>query len=454
MPCNFSDPLSCPGDIIKGGASSLANSAFNSIVKSFVSAFDGLLQAFAKAFVAIPPVNLTSPGIKSVYGISLGVAGIIAALLLFGQVIRTAVTHDGSALVQGLIGTGKAALAFMLTLTIAGTALKASDELTNYIVVRSFGSTKALTKKITHLIDLHQPAGIVDASALLLLLAVVGILLVLVLWFELLLRNAAIAVLVATSPIAAAGQVSESTRSWWTKTAVSTGQLIVLKPVIALVFALGFGMTGQSKDIQSLLTGMLVLILAVFAWPAIARFFAFASVAVGGSAGLGALLGVAAGKAGGGGGGGAPTGVDPDQFSQAAEARTMASAGEGGSAAAAGGASAGGAGGAAAAGAAAAAGPLAVVLAGVQAAQKAVNTLSGGMDQMAGHAGMNGSGGAYAAGAPTSGSGGQLSGDYSASGEPAAEPPPAPAEPGSPPEPEPEPMPEQPIRTDEQDGEA
>ena len=45
------------------------------------------------------------------------------------------------------------------------------------------------------------------------------ILLVLVLWFELLLRNAAIAVLVATSPIAAAGQVSESTKSWWTKTA-------------------------------------------------------------------------------------------------------------------------------------------------------------------------------------------------------------------------------------------
>ena len=49
-------------------------------------------------------------------------------------------------------------------------------------------------------------------ATLILIFAVVGILLTIVLWFELLLRNAAIAVLVATSPIAAAGQASRSTQ--------------------------------------------------------------------------------------------------------------------------------------------------------------------------------------------------------------------------------------------------
>ena len=73
-------------------------------------------------------------------------------VLLLGQVIRTAVTHDGSALATGLIGVGKASLAFMLTLTIASTALLSSDEITKWIVVNSFGGTQAFSDKIAKLV--------------------------------------------------------------------------------------------------------------------------------------------------------------------------------------------------------------------------------------------------------------------------------------------------------------
>ncbi|SEG49059.1 hypothetical protein SAMN04489712_105512 [Thermomonospora echinospora] len=378
MSCGLFTPGLCRG-LLRDGLDTLAGSAFDAIVRSFISAANTLLEAFAKAFVAIPPIDLDSPGITGIYGTSLGLATVVAALLLLGQVIRTAVTQDGSALAQGVVGLIKAALAILLTVAITGTALRASDELTDYIVVRSFGSTRALTDKLAHLIVWNQTQGLAEASALLLILAVVGIVLTLVLWFELLLRNAAIAALVATSPIAAAGLVTESTRQWWTKTAVATAQLIVLKPVIALVFALGFGMTGQSKDIQGLLAGMLILLLAVFAWPAIARFFSFASAAVGGSTGFGALLGAAAGHTGGG-SGRAPAGVEPDQFSREAEARTMATFG-------------GGRGGGAV-------GP-AALMAGVQTAQKVINSLGRGIDQTAAHAGMSGRPATYSAGFPT-----------------------------------------------------
>jgi hypothetical protein len=160
--------------------------------------------------------------------------------------------------------------------------------------------------------------------------------------------------------------------------------------VIALVFAVGFGLMGNTptdadgRDIVTLLTGMLVLLLAAVAWPAVARFFTFAQVQVAGGAGLGALLGFAAGRLGGGSGGG-PVGVDPSQFSQATEARTMTgmstgSAGMGGASAAGG----------ATAAAAAVAGPLAIAVAGVDMAQRAVNSLTGRMEQMASHAGIQG----------------------------------------------------------------
>ncbi|WP_369184133.1 conjugal transfer protein TrbL family protein [Streptomyces sp. Y1] len=399
MACGLTSPLDCVpgiGDTVLGGlagdaAGKVASSAWDSICKSFADAATELLKTFATAFVKIPAPDLASNGVRSVYAISLGVAALVACLLVVFQVIRTVITHDGRPLATAAVGVGKAALAFLLTLVVASTALAASDELTKYIVDNSLGGEQALSDKIAKLVS-YTPG---TAASLLLIIAIIGILLTLVLWFEMLLRNAAIVVLVATSPISAAGQVSDSTKTWWSKLVSSTVQLIILKPIIALVFALGFNVAGDSKDLQTTLSGMLILLLAALAWPAIARFFSFASVQVGGGAGLAALLGFAGGRLSTA--GGPLTGASPDSFGQESASRTMNSfASKGGGAAggagggAAGGA-AGGAGGAAAGGAGAAAGPVGMIaVAAVKAAQQAVNSLAGGMEKMAGHAGVQG----------------------------------------------------------------
>ena len=373
------DPLDCATQIAGNAIGSVASSAWNQLCQAFADAASQLLEAFGKAFVAIPPVSLGSNGVRNVYAISLGLAATIAALLLLGQVIHTVVTHDGSGLAQGLTGVGKAALAFLLTLTIAATALEAADQLTRFIVTQTFGSTQALSARIAGLVAWNVSVQ----ATLLLIFAAIGILLTIVLWFELLLRNAAIAVLVATSPIAAAGQVSRTTQGWWPKLASATTQLIILKPVIAIVFCLGLSLTGRSTDVETLLSGMLVLVLAVVAWPAVARFFTFASVQVGGGVGLGAVLGFTAGRAAAG--SAVPAGVEPDEFSRRLESRTMAgfeNAPAGGGVA---GTSAPGA-----AGRAVGAGPAGFAVAATTAAQRAANALTGRMEQMAGHAGLPG----------------------------------------------------------------
>jgi hypothetical protein len=419
MPCSATDPFGCVSGVIgaTGGniVGGFVSSAWQQVCQSFADAASSLLKEFAKAFAAIPDPDLSSAGIKSVFGVSLGIAAVVAALLLIGQVIRTGWTHDGSALVTAMTGIAKAALAFLLTVAIGTAALAASDGIASVIVQQSFrppkGQTITAAQELSDKLgDLFTGAGLAGANpalpaALLLIFGIVGILLVIVLWFELLLRNAAIAVLIATSPIAAAGQLSETTKSWWHKLVSATIQLIILKPVIALVFAVGLNLTAQPGTVENLLEGMLVLVLAVFAWPAVARFFAFANVQVAGTAGLGALLGFAAGRAAGGGGG--PAGVEPSEFSRRAEQRTAAgrlggdnammpglSGGNGLSplpGAAGGGQLAGaGAGQAAGAGGVAAAGPAGIALAGARVAQRAVNSLTGHMEQMAGHAGMPG----------------------------------------------------------------
>ena len=396
MACGITDLTGCVGDVVGSAVSSV----WDNICKSFGDAATSMLQAFGTAFASkdTDAVNLSGDGVHSVYTISLAIAGTVAALLLLFQVLRTVWTHEGSALAQGLIGVGKAALAFLLTIGVTTAGIQAADYISEYIVTKGFGSDAGLGQKLGTLFA----GDLSSAPTLLMLMALLGIIITVVLWFELLMRAAAITILVATSPIAAAGQVNDSTKSWWSKLVSATTQLIILKPIIALVFMLGFDTSTQATGVQETLTGLLILLLAVFAWPSVARFFAFASVAIGGGAGLGGLLGFASGRAaamtnsGGGGGGGSTT-----DFSQQAEARTTAAKSALGMGSGAGGSGAIGAGADAAkqgamkaamgkaSTALAAAGPVGVAVAGAKAAQGAINAVSGRMEQMAGHAGLS-----------------------------------------------------------------
>jgi hypothetical protein len=395
MACGIIDLTGCVGDVVGSAVSSV----WDNICQSFGNAATSMLQSFGTAFASpnTDAVNLGSDGVHSVYALSLAIAGTVAALLLF-QVLRTVWTHDGNAMAQGLIGVGKAALAFLMTIGVTTAGVEAADYISEYIVKQGFGTDAGLGQKLGALFA----GDLSSAPTLLMLMALLGIIITVVLWFELLMRAAAITILVATSPIAAAGQVNDSTKSWWSKLVSATIQLIILKPVIALVFMLGFKISTQSQGVQETLSGLLILLLAVFAWPSVARFFAFASVAVGGAAGLGGLLGFASGRAaamaGSSSGGGGGSTAD---FSQAAEARTTAAKsalgmgpGVGGSGAVSAGADAAKQGTMKAAMAKAstglaATGPLGMAVVGAKAAQGAINAVSGRMEQMAGHAGLS-----------------------------------------------------------------
>ncbi|GAB3259673.1 hypothetical protein [Kineosporia babensis] len=378
MPCIL-DPVDCVTDAAGGLVGGVASSAWESVCKSFAEAATSLLEAFAKAFTAFPDMNPLSAGVRGVYAISLGIAIVVGAGLFLWQVARTAITHEGAPLAYGLAGLGKALLSFIATLTVTSAALMASNDLTAWIINASFGDIDGLQEKLAKVFSFQTPG---QQASLLLIMALIGIILTLVLWFELLLSNAAIAILIGTSPIAGAGQISEATRSWWPKLVSATIQLIILKPIIALVFAIGFGVTGQADDLGTLLGGMMILLLSVLAWPAIARFFTFAQVTVGGGSGLAAAIGLAAGRTADLAAAG-PSGASPNKFAADSESRTMSAVG-----ARAGKSGAGTAG----IGKAAAAGgptPLALVAAGLSAAQSAANSLVGRMEQTASHAGLD-----------------------------------------------------------------
>jgi hypothetical protein len=320
MSCILGDLPACAKAVVGPPASQAASQAWDTICQSFADAAAFLFKEFGTSFVQIPDLDLHKAGLETPYGIAGIIGSVVAALLVLLQVMRTLWTRDGYAIAQAVTGTAKTVLAWLLTASVATAALAASDEVTRFIVQASFGSTTNLAARLASIVNgLHDSdfQGL-GAATMLLVLSLVGTILVIVLWFELLLRNAALAVLIAASPISAAGQVSDITRIWWSRTVAAAVQLIILKPVIAIVFAVGFAMTGSSTGIPAILQGMLVLALAAFAWPVVARFFTFSTVQAA-NGGLSVALGFAAGALSSR---GVTAGVHPGAFSRAAEART------------------------------------------------------------------------------------------------------------------------------------
>jgi hypothetical protein len=110
----------------------------------------------------------------------------------------------------------------------------------------------------------------------------------------LLIRSAMLVLLAATFPLAAAATNTEVGKAWFRKYCAWALAFIAYKPAAALVYAAAMKMTeagmtdGSGNGLVQALTGLMMMLLAVFALPALLRFAVPVTAAVaGGSAGMG-----------------------------------------------------------------------------------------------------------------------------------------------------------------------
>ena len=178
----------------------------------------------------------------------------------------------------------------------------------------------------------------------------------------LLFRQAAIVILAAVLPLAAAGSIAPATRGWIRKLVGWMLALICYKPAAAAVYATAFTMIGTGTSLRDILTGFAMMALSLVALPVLMRFFTWTTGAVSSGGGTGQFLGMAAAGAvavgalrgGGAGAGGATAGQQATYL--AAQQQPPRPSG-GGSTASGGGPATPGGGGAAPGGGAARSGP-------------------------------------------------------------------------------------------------
>ncbi|MEJ7831578.1 MAG: hypothetical protein WKF79_01570 [Nocardioides sp.] len=109
-------------------------------------------------------------------------------------------------------------------------------------------------------------------------------------------RGGVIAYLVGVLPLMAAASSTKSGEQGYQKAIAWLVAFVLYKPVAALIYAGAFTMVGSSNDIATQLSGIFVMILAVFALPAMMRLIVPATAALG-NANAGAMAGATVGAA-------------------------------------------------------------------------------------------------------------------------------------------------------------
>ncbi len=232
-------------------------------------------------FLLTPDLTETGPG-AWLYQVMFWIAG---ALLLIMALIQLGVAtgkRDGKGLARAAIGMGQFVVVWAGWIAYGVAIVAAAGGLTRALME---GLLNVTTWTSWQPFEPFTPADITDAGVatvlgllgLLLWVAAIGQLLVM------LVRSAALMVLLATTPIAAAGLVSEAGRSWfwkslrWFHAAALSPVVMVLVLGVGVQFTTGVanGLTGVQGAIGTAVPGVLLICLASISPLALFKLLAF-----------------------------------------------------------------------------------------------------------------------------------------------------------------------------------
>lgn len=329
------------------------------------------------------PGDAASVDVSSLWSSMIWLAAMIALGLFFYQLITVAL-RGGRGMFRAVTGPAQFGIALAITTGVVAILLTAADGLTQ-LFLSSLSEQGNFTSALENPIVADRfgenpDLGEVEEgvrSMVLGLAAVFGVIPAAVGFaLQMIFRAAAIMVLIAAIPVAAACLAADSTASVFWRTVRWIFAAVLMKPALALVLVIGVNVMARAEGVAGLLAGTAVLLVSLFCPMVIYRLLAFVdpgtgagmamrsfgssggSGSAGSDGGSSEAINVArqmqssssgAGPATGGGGElGGSTAASPAAAGRAAGTGSGAGAGAGG------GAAAGGAGGGAAAGGAAA----------------------------------------------------------------------------------------------------
>jgi type IV secretion system protein TrbL len=276
------NPLDWLGDQAK---ETLAD-GFTSMMMGLWSAGMWLLKTAFDLIDNFTP-NVADPDLNKLYGVTLWIALAIALVMAFGQIGLAVLRQDGrgfGTLAAGIVQYGVVVVCWV---GVCAGIITATSEITKGILdallgVESFSGYSAGDGFVDTVSGTVQAAVLGVCSLFVLVPAAFGHMIIM------LVRSAALLILTATMPIAAAGALSEGSKSWMWKSIRWFLTCALMEPLLALVLGLGTqfawagmpdgaaaGGSSSAENIGTSVVGSVILLVACFTPLVLFRLLAF-----------------------------------------------------------------------------------------------------------------------------------------------------------------------------------
>lgn len=253
----------------------VAGSAFSAVVDAMNEAAGRALRTLMTFWTAADVPDVGSPtGVTTWLQQRLGfvttAAAVVAVLVAAAKLALTRRAEPGAELGRALTRTAVSAL---VAVPVVNGLAQASDAWSSWVLdaadVHGLGSVA--------LSDLGP--GLTLVGALLIVISSLFQMAIMVV------RGAVVAILVGLLPLSAAASNTAVGRQWFSKITAWLLAFLLVKPAAAVLYAAGMQLESSTDSAQAELSGVFVLMLAVFALPALLRLLVPATAAVGNASG-------------------------------------------------------------------------------------------------------------------------------------------------------------------------
>jgi len=280
---------------VGGAVGGTANAAAQAFVDGFADGFATLVKTMTTFWVDVPTPQLAGAGgpVARVQHLVYWTQGFLLVLSLLYVAGKTALTRSGKVAGEAARGLGTMVVVVGAGVTAIDVLSVAGDAWSRWIIDQSVGGS--MTTRLGAVAGgSAQMSGL--GIGIEFIVALLGIVSCIVQIFFLLARVGILTLLAGTLPLSAAGLATPAGRAWFQRTLAWIVAFLLYKPAAALVYASAFSLAGRGSDVISVLSGLMLIVLAVFALPALMRLATpmVAAASGGGGGGLGGALAGAA----------------------------------------------------------------------------------------------------------------------------------------------------------------
>jgi len=281
-------------DVVGGAVGGAANAAAQAFVDGFADGFATLVKTMTTFWVDVPTPQLAGAGgpVARVQHLVYWTQGFLLVLSLLYVAGKTALNRSGKVAGEAARGLGTMVVVVGAGVTAIDVLSVAGDAWSRWIIDQSVGGS--MTTRLGAVAGgSAQMSGL--GIGIEFIVALLGIVSCIVQIFFLLARVGILTLLAGTLPLSAAGLATPAGRAWFQRTLAWIVAFLLYKPAAALVYASAFSLAGRGSDVISVLSGLMLIVLAVFALPALMRLATpMVAAASGGGGGLGGALAGAA----------------------------------------------------------------------------------------------------------------------------------------------------------------